>query len=155
MSLKPDTHHSETALPQQLIELPMYLMLTLVKQGYRHAVRSDHKFRMPDYAVLSVLSEFGASDQRAIGERLQFDKSDVTKIINHLESEGLVERGEHKEDKRRHQVALTSKGKKQVESIRQEIVNSMRSFLKGLSASEYEQLSKLLRKSLNAYDPRF
>jgi DNA-binding MarR family transcriptional regulator len=155
MSNKDTQNKQNAALPEALTDLPMYLMLRLTREGYQHAVRSKLKFRMPDYAVLALLAEFGALDQKTIGERLQFDKSDITKIINSLESEGIVERKENKNDGRSHLVSLTSKGRKQTEEIGTEISKSMRQFLSGLSSGEYEQLGKLLRKALVVYDDRF
>lgn len=118
-------------------------------------MRSNLTLRMPDYVVLAALNEFGPCDQRSITERLRFDKSDVTKILNTLEARGFIDRKEDKSDGRRHFVDLTAKGARQVEQIGDEISESMKSFLKGLTASEYDQLSKLLLKALAAQDNRF
>lgn len=155
MSNKDTQNKINMPLPEVLTDLPMYLMLRLSREGYQHAVRSKLKFRMPDYAVLAIIEEMGAIDQKTIGERLQFDKSDLTKIINSLEAEGIVERKENKDDGRSHLVSLTSKGRRQTKEIGDEISKSMRQFLIGLNASEYDQLGKLLRKSLAVYDERF
>lgn len=155
MSNKDTSNKPNAALPERLTDLPMYLMLRLSREGYQHAVRSKLKFRLPDYAVLSLIADIGAIDQKTIGERLQFDKSDITKIINSLEAEGIVERKENKNDGRSHLVSLTSKGRRQTEEIGIEISKSMRQFLSGLSSGEYEQLGKLLRKALAVHDDRF
>ncbi|HEX7676066.1 MAG TPA: MarR family winged helix-turn-helix transcriptional regulator [Bdellovibrio sp.] len=152
MTQKTPSKIENPRLPSRILRLPMYLMLTLTREGYRHAVRSDLKFRMPEYTVLAILEEFGPSDQRAIGERMGFDKSDVTKIINALESEGLVAREEDKIDKRRHCVALTAKGKRDLKDIGSDIEKSMRSFLRGLEPSEYATLTKLLIKAWSRMD---
>jgi DNA-binding MarR family transcriptional regulator len=142
-------------LPRRLVGLPMYLMLALTREGYRHAVHSSLQIRMPDYAVLAVLAEFGPDSQQAICERIGFDKSDVTKIINRLEDQALVQREEDEEDRRRHCVALTAKGKRQLEASDEELTASMRTFLRGLNPQEYRQLEKLLLKALQVHDPRF
>jgi DNA-binding MarR family transcriptional regulator len=155
MNIRASLEKNTQKLPRRILRLPMYLMLTLVREGYKHAMRSNLTLRMPDYVVLAVLNEFGPCDQRSITERLRFDKSDVTKILNTLEAQGLIERKEDKLDGRRHFVDLTPKGKKQVEQIGLEISESMKGFLKGLTASEYDQLSKLLLKALAAQDNRF
>ena len=141
--------------PSRLTTLPMYLMLALTREGYRHAVRSKLEFRMPDYAVMAVLAEFGASDQRTIAERVGFDKSDVTKIINRLESKSLVRRTEHEADHRRHCAALTSKGRRLLEVSDQELVDSMKVFLRSLDNEEYRQLQRLLLKAIKVHDQRF
>jgi DNA-binding MarR family transcriptional regulator len=133
----------------------MYVMLALSRVGYQHAVQNKVKMRIPHYAVLASLAEFGPDSQQSISQRIGFDKSDVTKIINALEAEQLVERKEDKEDRRRHWVTLTAKGKKQLELSDKEIVAAMKDFLGALSSAEYEQLLKLLRKAMAAHDPRF
>src|SRR5271163_3840355 len=110
---------------------------------------------MPDYAVMAVLADFGASDQRTIAERVGFDKSDVTKIINRLEGKLLVRRTEDEADRRRHRVALTAKGGRQLEVSDKELVDSMKVFLRGLDAEEYRQLQQLLLKAIQIHDKRF
>lgn len=141
--------------PSRLIALPMYLMLALTKEGYRHAVRSKLEIRMPDYAVLAVLAEFGASSQQMIVERVGFDKSDVTKIINRMEHQAFVQRTEDTVDRRRHCVVLTAKGKRQLDASDKELVDSMRTFLRGLNPREYGQLQQLLLKAIQVHDQRF
>ena len=141
--------------PSRLTALPMYLMLALTREGYRHAVRSKLEIRMPDYAVMAVVTEFGASDQRTIAERVGFDKSDVTKIINRLEGKSLVRRTEDEADHRRHCVALTAKGRRQLGVSDKELVDSMKVFLRGLDAAEYRQLQQLLLKAIRVHDQRF
>jgi MarR family transcriptional regulator, lower aerobic nicotinate degradation pathway regulator len=141
--------------PIRLRALPMFLMLALTRQGYRHAVRSKLEFRMPDYAVMAILAEFGASDQRTIVDRAGFDKSDVTKIINRLEGKSLVQRSKNEADRRRHRVALTAKGRRQLAVSDKELVASMKVFLRGLDAEEYHQLQHLLLKAIQVHDQRF
>jgi len=141
--------------PTRLLALPMYLMLALTREGYRHVVRSKLEIRMPEYAVLAVLAEFGVSSQQIIVERVGFDKSDVTKIINRLEEQSLVQRTEDKSDLRRHCVGLTAKGRRQLEASDKELVDSMKTFLRGLNPREYGQLQQLLLKALQVHDQRF
>jgi len=133
----------------------MYLMLALTREGHRHAVQSKIHIRMPHYAVLATLAEFGSSSQQEIAERIGFDKSDVTKIINALEEQELLRRTTDEADRRRHSVTLTAKGRRQLDASDREIVASMRSFLRGLSSPEYQQLQQLLLKALQVHDPRF
>ncbi len=142
-------------LPKRVLALPMYLMLTLTREGYRHAVRSQVGLRLPHYVVLAVLEDSGPCSQKSIAECIDFDKSDVTKLVNELEHRGFVRRVNDPEDHRRHRVTLTAKGKHQLEASDRELNASMRTFLSGLSAVEYHQLQQLLLKAIRAHDPRF
>lgn len=149
------TQVSEPRLPERLLSLPMYVMLALTREGYRHGVRSGLKIRMPHYAVLAILDQRGPISQKLIVESIGFHKSDVTKIINDLETHALVERQEDTEDSRRHRVTLTAKGKRQLEASAQELTASMRGFLRGLNDLEYRELKRLLVKAIEVHDARF
>ena len=133
----------------------MYLMLALTREGYRNVVKSGLQIRMPQYAVLAALGEFGPSSQKVIAECVGLDKSDVTKIVNELQSRGFVRRLEDEEDNRRHRVTLTGKGRKQLEASDRELVAEMRRFLRGLNEREYHQLNQLLLKAIQVHDERF
>jgi DNA-binding MarR family transcriptional regulator len=105
--------------------------------------------------VLALLEDSGPCSQKSVAERIGFDKSDVTKLMNDLEDRGLVRRVDDPEDLRRHRVTLTAKGKHQLEASDRELNASMRTFLSALSAVEYRQLQQLLLKAIRAHDARF
>lgn len=146
---------SERRLPERLLALPMYVMLALTREGYRHGLRSRLQIRMPHYAVLTILDQLGPSSQKAIVESIGFHKSDVTKIINDLERHALVQRQEDTEDSRRHRVTLTAKGRRQLAASAEELTASMREFLRGLNDQEYRELQGLLLKAIEVHDARF
>jgi len=150
-----DAPDSGATLPERVLKLPVYLMLALTREGYRHAVKSGVKLRMPHYVVLSILANSEPCSQKEIAEQIALDKSDVTKMMNELESLGLVQRVEDAQDRRRHSVHLTTKGKKQLDSSDRELNESMRDFLSALSEAEYRQLQHLLLKALRRHDARF
>lgn len=146
---------SMSSLPQRVLRLPVYLMLALTREGYRHAVRSGVVLRMPHYVALAILEDAGPCSQKQLAECIALDKSDVTKLMNELESENLIRRVEDPMDRRRHSVQLTTKGKQQLKASGRELTRSMRSFLSALSDVEYEQLQQLLLKALRSHDTRF
>jgi MarR family transcriptional regulator, lower aerobic nicotinate degradation pathway regulator len=150
-----DETYSMQQLPERVLGLPVYLMLALTREGYRHAVRNKVELRMPHYVVLAVLEEAGPRSQKQIAECIALDKSDVTKLMNELENRGLVQRVNDPQDLRRHRVTLTGKGKRQLEASDRELNSSMKMFLSGLSETEYQQLQRLLLKAIRAHDPRF
>jgi MarR family transcriptional regulator, lower aerobic nicotinate degradation pathway regulator len=146
---------STSRLPDRLVALPMYVMLALVREGYRHALGAKLAVRMPEYAVLAILAESGPASQRVVSDRTGFHKSDVTKIINTLEGASLVVRKNDEVDGRRHTVSLTAKGQRQLEASGKELVASMKEFLRGLNSQEYRQLQLLLLKAIQVHDERF
>jgi DNA-binding MarR family transcriptional regulator len=110
---------------------------------------------MPHYVVLAILAKSEACSQKQIAEYIVLDKSDVTKLMNELESMGLVQRVEVARDRRRHRVRLTPKGRRRLELGDRELNGSMREFLGVLSDTEYQQLQQLLLKALRQHDSRF
>lgn len=143
------------SLPERLLELPMYLVMALSREAYRQAHESGIRIRISHYSVLAVLAQFGPSGQKEIAARLGFDKSDATRVINHLEDESLIQRTENEADRRRHTVRLTAKGRRQLAASDAEFARGMRTFLRGLTVQEYQQMKRLLRKALLVHDPRF
>jgi DNA-binding MarR family transcriptional regulator len=145
----------KASLPERVLRLPVYLMLALTREGYRHAIRSGIELRMPHYVILAILAESGPCSQKQISEYIALDKSDVTKLMNELESMSLVQRVEDRQDRRRHSVRLTVKGKRQLELSDRELNSSMRDFMSALSDAEYQQLQQLLLKALRGHGERF
>ena len=50
--------------------------------------------------------------QRALGDILVVDRSNITGLLDRLEKSGLVKRTDHPDDRRIYQVSLTSAGRK-------------------------------------------
>lgn len=146
---------SPPRLPGRLLAQPMYLMLALMRAGHRHAVREGAPIRMTHYAVMAYLEESGPASQKAIAACIGFDKSDVTRIVNDLEAQSLVQRLADDQDSRRHRVTLTPQGRRALQTSDRELGAAMRNFLRGLDAQEYDELQRLLLKAIQVHDPRF
>ncbi len=66
---------------------------------------------IPQFDVLSTLTEEEGLSQRALADRLYVTKGNVSGLIDRLESAGLVERRSIPGDKRSHGLFLTSTGR--------------------------------------------
>ena len=77
----------------------------------------------------------------------------LTKVLRGLEKRGLIARGEGKADRRSKPVRLTAKGRALAERAMLDLLESDRKLImSGLSDSEVERMTKLLRKLLNALE---
>ena len=66
---------------------------------------------IPQFDVLSTLTEQEGLSQRVLAERLYVTKGNVSGLVDRLEQAGLVERRDMPGDRRSHGVFLTAKGR--------------------------------------------
>jgi len=84
---------------------------------------------------------------RDLADRLCCDASNVTSIVDRLESRGLVERRPDPVDRRVKQLVLTDAGDKLRRQHRENLVADL-PLLQDLSADERRQLAHLLRRAV-------
>ncbi|HEX3621829.1 MAG TPA: MarR family transcriptional regulator [Acidimicrobiales bacterium] len=84
---------------------------------------------------------------RDLADRLCCDASNVTGIVDRLESRGLVERRTASDDRRVKQLVLTEAGRQLEREHRQGLIVDL-PLLDDLSADERRQLAELLRASV-------
>ncbi|MFZ2987481.1 MarR family winged helix-turn-helix transcriptional regulator [Ideonella sp.] len=64
----------------------------------------------PQYLVMLVLWEHGATGVSALGDRLHLDSGTLTPLLKRLEAQALVRRTRSRDDERRVEVTLTEAG---------------------------------------------
>jgi DNA-binding MarR family transcriptional regulator len=106
-------------------------------------------FRPPCMGVLAVVAGLQPVSQRAISDQLGLDASDVVGVLDVLEAAGLIERGRDPEDRRRHAVVLTEKGKWAAQRFDCLRAEAEARALAGLGPDERRQLSELLTRAVH------
>lgn len=140
-----------TALPARLRSHPIFMMLLIVRQARRHGTaRNPEGLRLPHYAALSVLADFGPASQREVSDRLRFDASDLVAVIDSLEQQGFVTRERNPADRRRYAVQLTPAGWRELQAVERRSQRLQDEFLAPLAEPERQTLRELLMK-LYAY----
>jgi DNA-binding MarR family transcriptional regulator len=89
--------------------------------------------------------EFGITQQQLVTGSL-IDPSSMVAVIDELEELGLAQRRKHPDDRRKHAVHLTAKGKRTLGRARDVAVKFADDLLAPLDADERETLRRLLRK---------
>ena len=69
-------------------------------------------------------------------------------LLNELEEQGLIERRRSAEDRRRHTVALTAKGRRQLARAEFALLAIESEVLSGLDEAERRQLHDLLQRAV-------
>jgi len=98
--------------PPTLLALPSYLAGHVARIGHRGLVAAlaEVDLRLPHFAVLTGLSDFGPLAQHALADRLGLNRSHLVGYLDLLERRGFVRRERDPEDRRRQRVALTADG---------------------------------------------
>ncbi|GAB3348988.1 MarR family winged helix-turn-helix transcriptional regulator [Amycolatopsis echigonensis] len=140
--------------PPTLLALPSYLAGHVARIGRRELVSAleAHDLRLPHFAVLAGLSDFGPLAQHALADRLGLNRSHLVGYLDELERRELVGRERDPDDRRRQRVTLTEAGKTLTRELKAEASRSQDAFLAELSARERETLISLLRRVVVADD---
>ena len=98
------------------------------------------------FALLRAVRVADGQSQQAIAERLRIPASTMVSLIDHLESEGLLERQPHPTDRRTRLLHLTSRGAEVLEQATILGAELEGSICAGLSTAERETLLGLLAR---------
>lgn len=140
--------------PPTLLALPSYLAGHVARIGHRVLVEalSEHGLRLPHFAALTALCDFGALAQHDLADRLGLNRSHLVGYLDEIERRGLVQRDRDPGDRRRQQVALTSSGLTLTWELQKVAQRSQDEFLNSLTPDERQTLIALLHRVLSADD---
>jgi DNA-binding MarR family transcriptional regulator len=143
--------------PRELLKSPGFLLKrlgTIVKDRTITAYEGEGMTPYA-YGVLAVLEEGVRETQATIADALCYDRSYLVGVLDELEEGGLIERRRDPADRRRHTVTMTTAGEKALEKLRVVHDRIDDELFSTLSATERQQLEKLLTKVAAAQDPRY
>jgi DNA-binding MarR family transcriptional regulator len=128
----------------QLLHLPSYLMLQLVKEARRIA---RNELRAPHVTVLACLAEQEAVAQKRISDRVRMDASDLVSVLDELEKRGFAQRRRDERDRRRFTVSITEAGRRALRERLETAHAHEEELLAPLTSHERDALTTLLRKA--------
>lgn len=101
----------------------------------------------PRYEALMLLSfsKRGELPLGKVGERLQVHRTSVTNTVDRLEASGYVRRKPHPDDRRTTLAEITPAGRRTAKRATA-VLNGAEFALRGLSRTETQELTELLRK---------
>jgi DNA-binding MarR family transcriptional regulator len=132
--------------------MPDYAIGPLLQRAHRHAADTfnaaltDLGIQGRHFGVLMTLRRLGPMTQARLAEQLGADKSAMVRMIDDLESRGLVERAHHSTDRRAVAVTLTEPGRtafEQAETIARTVTDEL---FEGFTAAERAQFKQLLAR---------
>lgn len=107
---------------------------------------AQHGLTYTQWVVLMHLRDGIATNPRDICSQLRHDSGALTRVIDHLEERGLLQRQRSLEDRREVALHLTEAGSKMVEGLIPALVEKLNWALRDFSGGEVAQLTRLLTK---------
>ena len=152
----PELKHP-AALPEELCASTAFL---LARVGYAIKLTAMEEFErsgnsMYQFSVLAVLAEGAKETQATIADGLGLDRSQLVGVLDSLEERGLIERRRDPNDRRRHTVSLTARGKRELVKMRGMVKRIEDSFLAPLDEESRRVLQEALLRVAASYDRRF
>lgn len=101
-------------------------------------------------SMLAALRDQGDLPQTTLCGMMKLTQNTVVTWLNELEDAGYVARIRDVDDRRKHNVAITEKGRAALERAETELRRLEDEVLAGLNADERSQLRRLLAKALES-----
>jgi DNA-binding MarR family transcriptional regulator len=107
---------------------------------------ADRGFSFIHYAILTYVRDGIAVNPKDICVLYRHDSGALTRVIDHLEERGLLERVRRGNDRRKVELELTDEGRKTVESLIPLVVDKLNLALADFSRDEVTEFKRLLVK---------
>jgi DNA-binding MarR family transcriptional regulator len=98
------------------------------------------------FSVLSLANSNPGIAQIDIANQLDIDKASVVALIDWLENQGWVARKRSATDRRRHEISVTPAGLKAYKSLKREMIQHEKKFVRRFTDAERKQLISLLQR---------
>jgi DNA-binding MarR family transcriptional regulator len=131
-------------LEAQLVAIIPPVMRHLLAHARRRPIWAEMTYQQ--YNVLRIIDREGPMAQGEIARRLLVSAPVITRQAAALADGGLVERRPDAADRRSIHLALTTKGKRRVRAMREELLAAANELLAPLPESERLNLSKALEQ---------
>jgi DNA-binding MarR family transcriptional regulator len=99
--------------------------------------------------ALTMLSADDSLSQQELARHMSLDPTLIVALIDDLEERGLCERNRHPDDRRRHVIQLTAKGRKVYREARALAVKVGDEIFGPLDRAERTQLTELLKRVMD------
>ena len=148
MATEPAPVFTDAPPPEELADTTLFLLAFNGKRAGAQFARALEAIDLgpKQLLVLTLLDATPGMTQRECVVRSQVDPSTMVSLVDELEELGLAERRRHPEDRRKHAVHLTAKGRRRLDRGREIAAAVTDELLRPLSADERETLGELMRK---------
>jgi DNA-binding MarR family transcriptional regulator len=135
-----------------LLDLPAFALARLgrlVRGAVRGAFEDEGKSWRAHF-VLLCLHDYGELSQRELADHISMDRSDLVKLLDHLERAGLLRRAPDPDDRRRHLLSITPLGTETCQEGQHLVATATDRVLAGLDADQRALLHQLVLQAIDA-----
>ena len=127
---------------------PMHYLLTIVRIHTQNVTRVLQPFNCSPLAwrVLSTLADRDGHSVNNLAELCVVERSNLSKLLDSMERDGLIERVAPEGDRRKILIYLSDKGRDLFERSLPAVLRSYATFLAGISPSEMNVFMDVLKK---------
>ena len=136
---------------KQLIEEILNSIHALRQKMKIKAVASRDHITHSQWFVLGIIEHNKHVSIKNISEMLGISSSAATQLVNGLVQNGYVVRQDKPEDRRAVQLELSTKGKKQISSLKEKRINEMTKLFDALNDSELETYLRFHKKIISKW----
>jgi DNA-binding MarR family transcriptional regulator len=140
---KIETYEAQKSLGY-LIKRAYLLMLDCIEPTF---VRRGYTFTQ--WVVMKHLRDGKGMNPKDISHALRHDSGALTRVLDQLESRGLIERHRCREDRRAIELHLTSSGAETVDALLPALIERMNVAVQCFTREEADELVRLLGKLIN------
>jgi DNA-binding MarR family transcriptional regulator len=147
---------AQLRLPDELLDKSGFVMVRLAMGFKSRAIAALEAagYNQYHYSVLAVVGEQPRKAQATIAEALGLDPSQLVGVLDALEDRELIERQRDPNDRRRHVVSLTAKGRSQLVRLRRMIDQLEDELFTPLDPESRKTFHELLLRLAGYHDPR-
>jgi DNA-binding MarR family transcriptional regulator len=102
------------------------------------------------YAALAAIRTNPGIDQVTLAGLIAYDRTTITGVVDRLVQKGLLVRNPSSRDRRARELQVTEVGKRTLRGITPAVEAAQQTMLRGLTAKEGTDLTRLLRKAIAA-----
>lgn len=118
-----------------------------MKQTLQKLFKSKGYMATPEHwAILNLLEGEEGLSQSEIAEKTTKDKANITRILDVMQRNGLIQRRKHEKDRRVYKIFLTDKGRDLQVTLAQYVLEIDTLACRGISDEELNELKTILNK---------
>lgn len=116
-----------------------------IKNFLNHKLKEHHyNITVDQIEILGIVHENGGLSQSEIAEITSKDKTGITRIIDVMEKNGIVERRKNETDRRAYKIFLTEKALKMNDEIQMFVFKEQNKIIANLATEDLQALDRIL-----------
>jgi MarR family transcriptional regulator, transcriptional regulator for hemolysin len=135
-------------LPESVLnDQPFGRLLTMLGKGYLELLRNRLQHLDIDryyYALVLIGTHNGSITQQELSVLLDSNKVSIVRIVDYLSEKGYVHRVRKTDDRRKHDLIVTEKGKQAIPEIRKSFTEINEIVLRGLEQTQISDLTRCI-----------